>query len=312
MKKNKLLAISLITFSSMVFAPMVKAQKIDPLTKLSDKIINITDTLSYALGQNYAQTLRNYLESEGVLIKNPKKDPKISQENEAILQMFDKGIRNSIGTLSPKERAYVLGNAIGTKLNKVVEDFDEEVMPEGLTVNKILLANSMMERIKGYSPAIPNSQSYIDKASNAKRDIVTKNRAEKQKALEAQKILDEQEFFAENLKVQGVRQLPSGLQYRVLQYGTGEKPTRQDKVTVHYEGRLLDGTVFDSSISRGEPTTFPVGAVIKGWTEILQEMPVGSKWEVFIPQELAYGSRDTGTIPPFSTLVFIIELLSIN
>lgn len=98
----------------------------------------------------------------------------------------------------------------------------------------------------------------------------------------------------------------------MIKEGTGAKPTIDSRVKVHYEGRLLDGTVFDSSIQRGEPATFPLSGVIKGWTEILQEMPVGSKWTVFIPQELAYGSSDMGAIPPFSTLEFDIELLSIE
>lgn len=110
----------------------------------------------------------------------------------------------------------------------------------------------------------------------------------------------------------GVVTLPSGLQYEVLKEGSGAKPKATDKVRVHYHGTLINGVVFDSSIQRGEPAEFPLGAVISGWTEILQLMPVGSKWRVVIPSELAYGSRGAGeVIRPNMTLIFEIELLDI-
>lgn len=120
-------------------------------------------------------------------------------------------------------------------------------------------------------------------------------------------------FLAENAARPGVVTLPSGLQYEVLQEGTGEKPTVNDEVTVHYRGTLIDGTVFDSSIERGEPVTFPLNKVIKGWIEGLQLMSVGSKWKLYIPSDLAYGPRGAGArIPPNSALVFEVELLSIT
>ena len=106
--------------------------------------------------------------------------------------------------------------------------------------------------------------------------------------------------------------LPSGLQYKVLQQGTGAVAKATDKVKVHYEGRLIDGTVFDSSYKRGEPTSFAPNQVIKGWTEALTMMPVGSKWQLYIPQELGYGARGAGKIPPFSTLIFDVEVLAIE
>ncbi len=122
-----------------------------------------------------------------------------------------------------------------------------------------------------------------------------------------------EDFLAENAKKDSVKVLPDGLQYKVLKMGDGPKPTVNDKVKVHYEGRLIDGKVFDSSYQRGEPVTFPVSGVIKGWTEILQMMPVGSVWEVYIPYDLAYGERGAGqTIPPYATLIFKIELLGIE
>lgn len=121
-------------------------------------------------------------------------------------------------------------------------------------------------------------------------------------------------FLAANAKKPGVVTLPSGLQYKVLKAGTGKKPKSTDTVKTHYRGTLLDGTVFDSSIERKEPVTLPLGNVIPGWVEALQLMPVGSKWQLFIPPKLAYGERGTpgGEIPPNSTLVFEIELLGIE
>jgi FKBP-type peptidyl-prolyl cis-trans isomerase FklB len=106
---------------------------------------------------------------------------------------------------------------------------------------------------------------------------------------------------------------PSGLQYKILKEGTGPKPTAADKVVCNYRGTLINGTEFDSSYKRGQPATFPVGQVIKGWTEALQLMPVGSKWQLFIPPDLAYGERGAGNdIGPDSTLIFEVELLSIE
>lgn len=120
-----------------------------------------------------------------------------------------------------------------------------------------------------------------------------------------------EEFLAENAKRQGITVTPSGLQYEILKKGNGPKPVATDKVKVHYHGTLIDGTVFDSSVDRGEPAEFGVTQVIQGWVEALQLMPVGSKWKLYIPQELAYGGRDMGTIKPFSTLIFEVELLGI-
>lgn len=119
-------------------------------------------------------------------------------------------------------------------------------------------------------------------------------------------------FLEENKKAEGVVTLPSGLQYKVLKAGTGATPTAKDTVRTHYEGKLIDGTVFDSSLKRNEPAEFPVEGVIAGWTEALQKMKVGDKWQLFIPSELAYGESGAGgVIPPYATLIFEIELLDI-
>jgi FKBP-type peptidyl-prolyl cis-trans isomerase FklB len=120
-------------------------------------------------------------------------------------------------------------------------------------------------------------------------------------------------FLAENAKKEGVITLASGLQYEIITEGTGQKPTETSKVTTHYHGTLIDGTVFDSSVQRNQPATFGVNQVIKGWTEALQLMGEGSKWRLFIPYNLAYGDQGAGgDIGPFSTLIFEVELLKIN
>jgi FKBP-type peptidyl-prolyl cis-trans isomerase FklB len=120
-------------------------------------------------------------------------------------------------------------------------------------------------------------------------------------------------FLAENKKKDGVKTLPSGLQYKVVKAGTGKKPKLTDTVTTHYRGTLIDGTEFDSSYRRGQPATFPVNGVIPGWTEALQLMEEGAKWELFIPSNLAYGERGAGRdIGPHATLIFDIELITIQ
>ena len=134
----------------------------------------------------------------------------------------------------------------------------------------------------------------------------------KMKQYESNRLAGEQ-FLTENKKKAGVIALPNGLQYEVLRAGDGPKPKATDEVIVHYHGTLTDGTVFDSSVDRGESISFPLNGVIKGWTEILQLMPVGSKWRVYIPHQLAYGDRSAGPkIQPYSALIFEIDLLGIK
>lgn len=135
------------------------------------------------------------------------------------------------------------------------------------------------------------------------------NDAHSEKASGAKKAGDA--YLAENKKKPGVVALPSGLQYLVLQEGTGPKPTLSDNVKCHYTGMFTDGKIFESSYNNNQPATFPLGQVIRGWTEALQLMSVGSKWRLFIPSDLAYGDRGSGAIPPGSTLVFDVELLEI-
>ena len=145
-----------------------------------------------------------------------------------------------------------------------------------------------------------------DEANNILQDYFDKLQQAKEAKAEGEK------FLAENKKKEGVVALPSGLQYKILTAGNGPKPKASDTVKCHYEGRLINGTVFDSSIRRNEPAEFPVSGVIAGWVEALQLMPVGSKWQLYIPSELAYGTHGAGqSIGPNQTLIFDVELLAI-
>jgi FKBP-type peptidyl-prolyl cis-trans isomerase FklB len=144
------------------------------------------------------------------------------------------------------------------------------------------------------------------------RDIVNKYFEELEAKMNAENIEKGKNFLAENAKKPGVVTLASGLQYEVIKEGNGKKPGAADKVKCHYEGTLIDGTLFDSSIKRGEPAVFGVSQVIKGWVEALQLMTEGSKWRLFIPSELAYGAQGAGEmIPPHSTLIFEVELIEV-
>ena len=147
-----------------------------------------------------------------------------------------------------------------------------------------------------------------DEANNILQDYFDKLQQAKGKEAKA----EGEKFLAENKKKEGVVALPSGLQYKILTAGNGPKPKASDTVKCHYEGRLINGTVFDSSIRRNDPAVFPVSGVIAGWVEALQLMPVGSKWQLYIPSELAYGTHGAGqSIGPNQTLIFDVELLAI-
>ena len=144
------------------------------------------------------------------------------------------------------------------------------------------------------------------------REIVNKYFEELEAKMGAAAIEQGKAFLEENKKRAGVVTLPSGLQYEIIKEGTGKKPQATDQVKCHYEGTLIDGTLFDSSVQRGEPTVFGVSQVIPGWVEALQLMPEGSKWKLYIPSDLAYGAQGAGEmIPPHSTLVFEVELLEV-
>ncbi len=202
---------------------------------------------------------------------------------------------------TPKDKAsYAIGMNIGKGLHKDSVDVDPAILlrglKDGMAGGKTLLTD---DEAKSAMVAI---QADLRKKQEAKMAVV--GDANKKEG---------DEFLAQNKAKEGVVTLPSGLQYKILKEGTGPKPSASDSVVCNYKGTLIDNTEFDSSYKRGQPATFPVGQVIKGWTEVLQLMPVGSKWQVFVPSDLAYGPRAPGgTIGPNAALIFEIELLSIQ
>ena len=182
----------------------------------------------------------------------------------------------------------------------------QQLAGSGMEVEAEAVARGIFDVLNNNPPAIDINE--VTKALQELGQRAEAAQAEAFKALEA----ENQAFLEENKKAAGVVVTDSGLQYEILTEGNGAKPTAESTVRVHYTGSLIDGTVFDSSVKRGTPAEFPVGGVIKGWTEALQLMTVGSKWRLTIPHNLAYGERGAGaSIPPFATLVFEVELLDI-
>lgn len=182
----------------------------------------------------------------------------------------------------------------------------QQLLDSGLDVTPEAVAKGIYDVLNNNQPALDFNEVTI-----ALQELQKQAQALQQAQFEAIAKAGE-DYLADNAKKDGVVVTDSGLQYEILTKGEGKIPTRNDKVRVHYTGELIDGTVFDSSVSRGQPAEFPVTGVIAGWVEALQLMPVGSKWRLTIPQNLAYGERGAGaSIPPFSTLVFEVELLDI-
>jgi FKBP-type peptidyl-prolyl cis-trans isomerase len=202
-----------------------------------------------------------------------------------------------------KEKAsYALGMKIGGDLRK---------QGVNAAIDPALAARGFKDALAGSKPLLSedDERSALTQLQNEVRQKQQANGHEKGAAARKQG----EEFLAANKSKAGVVTLPSGLEYKILTEGNGPKPTPGDTVTCNYRGTLLNGTEFDSSYKHGEPVSFPVGGVIKGWTEALQLMPVGSKWQLFIPPDMAYGDRGAGSdIGPGETLIFEVELLSIG
>jgi len=178
-------------------------------------------------------------------------------------------------------------------------------MTDSIDIDPVLLAKGMLDAKAGKNSLDEQSaQGYV-------MTYMQKRQAEQMKKMYGKNIDEGEKFLEENKARKGVQETTSGLQYEVITLGTGEKPAATDMVKVHYTGKLLDGTTFDSSVDRGEPAQFGVNQVIQGWQEGIQLMPVGSKFKFYIPFELGYGEQGTGPIPPYSTLTFEVELLEI-
>lgn len=238
----------------------------------------------------------------------------IKKANERSIAEFLKGMKSTINA-PESQKAFLLGQTIGTQIGgTMLPQMAERLYGEnsGKKLNTDVFIASIATSLKKGKHAIANPDIIFSVKMQEIQEKEMKAREEEMKKEYAPKIEEGQNFLADNKTKEGVVTLPSGLQYKVIKEGNGAKPTASDVVNVHYHGTLIDGTVFDSSVQRGEPATFGVGQVIPGWTEILQLMPAGSKWTVYIPYELGYGAQSAGSIPPFSTLVFDVELLSIE
>ena len=256
------------------------------------------DSLSYSIGMAQTQGLKGYLVGR-------------MDVDTAYLAEFIKGVNEGAKKSGKKETAYMAGLQIGQQIsNQMMKGINHELFGND-SVKTISKENFLAGFIagtleKGGLMTMEQAQTYTQTAMEAiKAKAMEEKYADNKAAGE--------KFLAENKTKEGVKTTPSGLQYKVITEGKGAIPADTCKVKVNYKGTLIDGTEFDSSYKRKEPTTFRANQVIKGWTEALTMMPVGSKWELYIPQELAYGARETGgQIKPFSTLIFEVELVGIE
>ncbi len=253
------------------------------------------DSMSYAIGLSQTQGLKEFLVGR-------------MRIDTTYMEQFIKGLNDGANAGDDKGKAaYYAGIQIGQQIsNQMIKGINEEVFGEDST-KSISLKNFMAGFVAGTTGK--NQLMTMDIAQQKTQAI---KRQSMEKQFGANKAAGEK-FLAENKKKPGVKVLPSGVQYKVIKVGNGPMPKDTSMVSVNYEGRTIDGKVFDSSYKRNQPLKLRANQVIKGWTEALVHMPVGSVWEVYIPQDLAYGDRQQGNdIKPFSTLVFKIELLGIE
>ena len=255
------------------------------------------DSLAYIFGVWQTNGLKDYMAGQlGV--------------DTAYIQDFSRGIidRVSIDPADQKMKAYLAGQQIANQIeqmaNQISKDYysaqpDKKISPK-------IIANAIVLSLMG------KGEMSVDSAQAVFQKTMEKRQEENKETLYGENRRTGEQWLAENKKKEGVITLPSGLQYKILTKGDGPVPTANQKVKVNYEGHLIDGTEFDSSYKRNQPSSFRCNQVIKGWTEALCKMPVGSKWELYIPYDLAYGDRDTGKIKPYSTLIFTVELLGIE
>ena len=227
---------------------------------------------------------------------------------EYLPQVLD-GIKESFASDSPAEDAKNLGRQLGSQLkNQILPYMNSNIYPAGNdSLNADIFFAAFMATLKGENTLVDMQTANAYFLSES-----AKVRQANMSAVYADNKLAGESFLEANKAVAGVQVTESGLQYKVTKMGKGKKPSATDKVKVHYHGTLIDGTVFDSSVERGEPIVFALNQVIPGWTEGVQLMPVGSKFTFYIPQELAYGDRETGSIKPYSALIFEVELISIE
>lgn len=257
------------------------------------KLLTSSDTLSYSAGASSTRGLMEFIQNEyGV--------------DTAYMADFIEGYKEGLASFDIPE--YVARNA-GMQIARMVK---ERILPQtkqqyegtGHAIDDKLFSSGFLAAVKGDSSVMSFDEAQTIYTDMRKADMARKQEAYKKK---------NEEWLAANAAKEGVKTTESGLQYKVITAGNGAIPKATDEVVVKYEGRLIDGTEFDSSYKRNpSTTTFRADQVIKGWTEALTMMPVGSKWELYIPQQLGYGGRQAGRIEPYSTLVFTVELVDIK
>ena len=255
------------------------------------------DSLSYSIGMAQTQGLKGYLTGR-------------LDVDTAYMAEFIKGLNEGANKTSKKDIAYMAGLQIGQQIsNQMMKGINQELFA-GDSTKTISKDNFLAGFIAGTleKGGVMTMEAAQEYTRTAMETIKAKAMEEKY----ADNKAAGEKFLAENKAKEGVKTTESGLQYKVITEGKGEIPADTCKVKVNYKGTLIDGTEFDSSYKRNEPATFRANQVIKGWTEALTMRPVGSKWELYIPQELAYGSRESGQIKPFSTLIFEVELVGIE
>ena len=295
MKKTKIILMALVALLCMGATAATKTQRKGKKAakEVAERVDTVSvDTFSYLLGMANSNGLKAYLSQRMGI-------------DTAYVEDFLKGFQQKELTEADKrEKARLAGMEIREQVETQVWSNANRQIDDSVDVL------NHEQFIKGFQNGIfPVDTTFsMDSAQSlVQKQMAYYHKVKMEKKYGANRVAGEQ-FLKLNAKQDSVQTTASGLQYKGITMGTGEKPQKTDRVKVDYEGRLIDGTVFDSSYKRGKPATFPVGQVIAGWTEALCMMPVGSKWEVYVPQELGYGDREQQKIPPFSCLVFTIEL----
>ena len=295
MKKTKIILMALVALLCMGATAATKKQRKGKKAakEVAERVDTVSvDTFSYLLGMANSNGLKAYLSQRMGI-------------DTAYVEDFLKGFQQKELTEADKrEKARLAGMEIREQVETQVWSNANRQIDDSVDVL------NHEQFIKGFQNGIfPVDTTFsMDSAQSlVQKQMAYYHKVKMEKKYGANRLAGEQ-FLKLNAKQDSVQTTASGLQYKVITMGTGEKPQKTDRVKVDYEGRLIDGTVFDSSYKRGKPATFPVGQVIAGWTEALCMMPVGSKWEVYVPQELGYGDREQQKIPPFSCLIFTIEL----
>lgn len=270
---------------------------VDTLTARMPELKDGGDSIAFFFGTMQSSGLREYIQKQlGV--------------DTAYIKDFCRGMldRVAVNHDDKKALAYDQGIYLGTQVENMVKSMSKDYYEADSTksVDANIVARAIVASVLG------KSTWRTQDAGEAFNKSMEARKAQNKEIIYAPNRIAGEKWLEENKKKPGVITLPSGLQYKIITKGEGEIPNAKDKATVHYEGHLIDGTVFDSSLKRTKPSTFQCNQVIKGWTEALTMMPVGSKWEIYLPYDLAYGTNDTGNIKPYSALIFTVELLSIE